>query len=181
MKVAQMVRTLAAAASLLAVCGTAAAQAGAYPVKPIRFLVGVAPGGGTDFVAPPLQASWPSDSARRSLRTIAPVRRARRARNGRQGAARRLHVRRLQHRPSDFGAAREVATHRSRGDFAPVSQIATGTLMLGLNAGVPTTTSKSRAAPGSLACMHHLVALISPITSAITLVAIASSSCAVRF
>ena len=66
-------------------------------------------------------------------------------------------------------------------DFAPVSQIATGTLMLGLNAGVPTTTSKSRAAPGSLACMHHLVALISPITSAITLFAIASSSCAVRF
>jgi len=77
MKVSQMVRTLAAAASLLAVCGTAAAQAGAYPVKPIRFLVGVAPGGGTDFVAPPLQASWPSDSASRSLRTIAPVRRAR--------------------------------------------------------------------------------------------------------
>ncbi len=114
MKVSQMVRTLAAAASLLAVCGTAAAQAGAYPVKPIRFLVGVAPGGGTDFVAPPLQASWPSDSARRSLRTIAPVRRARRARNGRQGAARRLHVRRLQHRPSDFGAAREDAAHRSR-------------------------------------------------------------------
>ena len=141
MKVSQMVRTLAAAASLLAVCGTAAAQAGAYPVKPIRFLVGVAPGGGTDFVA--------RLHCRQAGRSIRP--------GGHYGQSHRCdgHValEMVAKAPPDgytfavfnIGHLTSALLAKTRRinparDFAPVSQIATGTLMLGLNAGVPAKT-----------------------------------------
>lgn len=46
-----MKRTVIALAAVAGVCGAGSVAAQAFPVKPIRFLVGYAPGGGTDIMA----------------------------------------------------------------------------------------------------------------------------------
>jgi len=156
MKLSPFGRALVAAASLLAVYGTATAQTGAYPVKPIRFLVGVAPGGGTDFVARLV-------GAKLAERFGQPV-----ITDNRTGATGTIALEMVAKAPPDgytfavfnighLTSALLAKTSRINAtkDFAPVSQIATGTLMLGLNAGVPAKTldqfiAYARSRPGQL-------------------------------
>lgn len=51
MKIKTLMRALAVALSLSVVAGSAAASPGAYPDKPVRVVVGYAPGGATDVIA----------------------------------------------------------------------------------------------------------------------------------
>ena len=132
---------LAAGSVLLAGSGTATAQTAAYPTKPIRFLVGVAPGGGTDFVARLI-------GFKLTERFGQPV-----ITDNRTGATGTIALEMVAKAPPDgytfavFNIGHLTAALLARiqridpaRDFAPVGQIATGTLMLGLHAGVPAKT-----------------------------------------
>ena len=147
---------LAAGAVLFAGGGTAAAQTAGYPAKPIRFLVGVAPGGGTDFVARLIGLKLTerfgqpviTDNRTGATGTIALEMVAKAAPDGYTFAVFNI---------GHLTAALLARTRRidPARDFAPVGQIATGTLMLGLNAGVPAKTldqfiSYARTRPGKL-------------------------------
>jgi len=134
--------------------GLAMAQTGGYPTKPIRFLVGVAPGGGTDFVSRLV-------GARLSEKFGHPV-----ITDNRTGATGNIALELTAKASPDgytfavfnIGHLTSILLSRTARidaakDFAPVGQIATGTLMLVLHAGVPARTLKefvahARAKPG---------------------------------
>jgi tripartite-type tricarboxylate transporter receptor subunit TctC len=147
----------------------AVAQTTAYPSKPIRFLVGVAPGGGTDFVARLV-------GARLAEKFGHPV-----IVDNRTGATGNIALELTARATPDgytycvFNIGHLTSALLSRTsridatkDFAPVSQIATGTVMLAMHAGVPARTLKefvahARARPaqinygsGGLASNQHL-------------------------
>src|SRR5690606_15414181 len=130
-------RALALLAALM--LGTAgAALAADYPTKPIRFLVGVAPGGGTDFmarlVAQKLNEAWGQ-----------PV-----VVDNRIGATGLIAMEMLAKAAPDgytlivFNVGHMMSAHLARkvsfdpvNDFAPVSLMANGTSMLGLHPSIP--------------------------------------------
>jgi tripartite-type tricarboxylate transporter receptor subunit TctC len=138
------------------VASVATAQTTSYPIKPIRFLVGVAPGGGTDFVARLI-------GARLSEKFGQPV-----IVDNRTGATGNIALELTAKAAPDgytlvvFNIGHLTSALLSRTsridaakDFAPVSQIATGTLMLAMHAGVPAKTLKefiahARARPGQV-------------------------------
>ena len=144
------------AGALLAGAGAASAQPAGYPSKPIRFLVGVAPGGGTDFIARLI-------GAKLTERFGQPV-----ITDNRTGATGTIALEMVAKAPTDgytfavFNIGHLTSALLARvpridpaRDFAPVSQIATGTLMLGLNAGIPVKSldqfiAYARARPGQL-------------------------------
>lgn len=139
---------------LLCFCGSA--YGAAYPVKPIRFLVGVAPGGGTDFAARLV-------GARLAEKFGQPV-----IVDNRTGATGNIALELTARAAPDgytyvvFNVGHLTSVLLSRNpridaakDFAPVSQIANGTLMLVAHAGVPAKTLKdfiayARARPGQV-------------------------------
>lgn len=118
----------------------AGAQAAEYPARPIRFLVGVAPGGGTDYVAR-LIAQKLSDKWGQPVVT-----------DNRTGAS-GLIAMELTARATPDGytcivfnighlmsaALSRKATLDTTTDFAPVSLIALGTLMLAAHPSLPAT------------------------------------------
>lgn len=132
------------------------AQTIAYPVKPIRFLVGVAPGGGTDFAARLV-------GGRLAEKFGHPV-----IVDNRTGATGNIAMEMTAKAAPDgytfvvFNVGHLTSALLSRGsrinaaqDFAPVSQIATGTLMLVAHAGVPAKSVKdfiayARSRPGQV-------------------------------
>jgi tripartite-type tricarboxylate transporter receptor subunit TctC len=145
-----------AGAALLFGQGAASAQTAVYPTKPIRFLVGVAPGGGTDFVARLIGARLAekfgqpviTDNRTGATGNIALELTAKAAPDGYTFA-----VFNIGHLTSIL-LSRSARIDAAR-DFVPVSQIATGTLMLVVHAGVPARTLKdlvshARARPGQI-------------------------------
>ncbi len=130
-----------AGCALLAAAGCVHAQSAGYPAKPIRLLVGVAPGGGTDFVARLI-------AGKLTERFGQPV-----ITDNRTGATGTIALEMVAKAPPDgytfavfnighltsalLAGTRRIDPVR---DFSPVSQIATGTLMLGLHASVPAKT-----------------------------------------
>jgi tripartite-type tricarboxylate transporter receptor subunit TctC len=112
-----------------------------YPVKPIRFLVGVAPGGGTDFMArlvgQKLTDAWGPpvvvDNRLGATGLIAMEMLARAAPDGYT-----LIVFNVGHMMSAH-LARKVAFDPVK-DFAPVSLMANGTSMLGIHPTIPAKT-----------------------------------------
>ena len=148
-----------AVAGLLAglALGTAGAtRAQEYPAKPIRFLVGVAPGGGTDFmarlVAQKINEAWGQ-----------PV-----VVDNRIGATGLIAMEMLAKAVPDgytvivFNIGHMMSAHLARkvsfdpvNDFAPVSLMANGTSMLGVHPSVPVRSvrelvAQAKAQPGKL-------------------------------
>lgn len=127
-----------------------------YPTRPIRFLVGVAPGGGTDFmarlVAQKLNDVWGQ-----------PV-----VVDNRIGATGLIAMEMLAHAPPDgytvivFNVGHMMSAHLARKvsfdpvkDFAPVSLMANGTSMLGVHPSIPARSVRdfvahAKAHPGKL-------------------------------
>lgn len=148
MKTSRTNRRSAAAAAIIGImlaanasgAQPAGAQAAEYPARPIRFLVGVAPGGGTDYVAR-LIAQKLSDKWGQPAVT-----------DNRTGAA-GLIAMELTARATPDGytcivfnighlmsaALSRKATLDTTTDFAPVSLIALGTLMLAAHPSLPAT------------------------------------------
>jgi len=145
--------------SLLAIaslCAAGSALATNYPTKPIRFLVGVAPGGGTDFmarlVAQKLSEEWGQ-----------PI-----VVDNRVGATGLIAMEMLAKAPADgytlivFNVGHMMSAHLARKvafnpvkDFAPVSLMANGTSMLGIHPSVPAKNLRdfvayAKAQPGKL-------------------------------
>jgi tripartite-type tricarboxylate transporter receptor subunit TctC len=142
------------AALTLGAGGAAFAQD--YPTKPIRFLVGVAPGGGTDFmarlVAQKLNEAWGQ-----------PV-----VVDNRIGATGLIAMEMLAKSAPDgytvivFNVGHMMSAHLARKvsfdpvkDFAPVSLMANGTSMLGLHPSIPARSVRelvahAKANPGKL-------------------------------
>ena len=155
--VSLIVSIAASAGYGLAVAQTApTVQTAAYPSKPIRFLVGVAPGGGTDFAAR-LVGTKLSEKFGQPVIT-----------DNRTGATGNIALELTAKAAPDgytflvFNIGHLTSALLSRSarvdankDFAPVSQIATGTLALVMHAGVPAKNLKefiahARAKPGQV-------------------------------
>ena len=147
---------LLAGLGLIASHAAAAAQPAGYPSKPIRFLVGVAPGGGTDFAARLVGARLAekfgqpviTDNRTGATGNIALELTARAAPDGYTFV-----VFNLGHLTSAL-LSRNARIDAAK-DFAAVSQVATGTLMLATHAGVPGKTLKdfiahARTRPGQI-------------------------------
>jgi tripartite-type tricarboxylate transporter receptor subunit TctC len=126
-------------------CALAAGAASAqqYPDRPIRFLVGVAPGGGTDFISrvigQKLTEKWGqpvvTDNRTGATGLIAFATTASAAPDGYTAII------------FNIGHLMSAALAKNPGfdpvrDFAPVSLIATGSLMLGVHASVPASNVK---------------------------------------
>jgi len=159
MKTSRTSRRLAAAAAMIWImlaANASGAQAAEYPVRPIRFLVGVAPGGGTDYVArliaQKLSDKWGqpvvTDNRTGATGLIAMELTARATPDGYTCI-----VFNIGHLMS--AALSRKATLDTTKDFAPVSLIALGTLMLASHSSLPATNlaefiayAKSR--PGQL-------------------------------
>ena len=155
-KIAHLCVSFVAGAVLITGHSEATAQTAAYPAKPIRFLVGVAPGGGTDFAARLI-------GARLSEKFGQPV-----ITDNRTGATGNIALELTAKAAPDgytfvvFNVGHLTSALLSRTaridatrDFAPVSQIATGTLMLVMHAAVPARTLKeftayARSKPGQV-------------------------------
>ena len=131
--------------SLILCCALAAGAASAqqYPDRPIRFLVGVAPGGGTDFVSrvigQKLTEKWGqpvvTDNRTGATGLIAFATTAAAAPDGYTCII------------FNIGHLMAAALAKNPGfdsvrDFAPVSLIATGTLMLAVHSSVPASNVK---------------------------------------
>ena len=159
MKTSRTSRRLAAAAAMIWImlaANASGAQAAEYPVRPIRFLVGVAPGGGTDYVArliaQKLSDKWGqpvvTDNRTGATGLIAMELTARATPDGYTCI-----VFNIGHLMS-AALSRKAALDTTK-DFAPVSLIALGTLMLASHSSLPATNlaefiayAKSR--PGQL-------------------------------
>ncbi len=152
----QFWRPVLAGAALMACHGAATAQSANYPTKPIRFLVGVAPGGGTDFAARLIGARLAekfgqpviTDNRTGATGNIALELTAKAAPDGYTFV-----VFNLGHLTSAL-LSRHARIDAAK-DFAAVSQIATGTLMLASHAGVPARSLKdfiayARTKPGQI-------------------------------
>ena len=133
--------TLVAVLAIAAAALTQAVQAQSYPAKPIRIIVGAAPGGGTDFIArivgQRLSETWASRSSSRTV----PVREHHRIRARRQVGARRLHA---QHDHAELVRSIPAST---RVKFDPAQRLHAG----------PAGRARSfrhRRAPVA-ACAHH--------------------------
>ena len=133
------------------------AYAQGYPNKPIRYIVPVAAGGGSDMVARTVTERW-GKAARPDLRRREPGRRRRRDRLADHGArrARRLHadagLRRPRTAPSP--AMRKLPYDAVK-DFTPIAMIGGTPNVLVVNAVVPAKTLKEfvayvKANPGKL-------------------------------
>ena len=127
-----------------------------YPNKPIRFLVGVAPGGGTDFMAR-LVAQRLNDALGQPVVV-----------DNRIGATGLIAMEMLAKAAPDgytlivFNVGHMMSAHLARKvtfdpvkDFAPVSLIANGTSMLGVHPSIPARTVRefvayAKARPGRL-------------------------------
>lgn len=142
------------AALAFGIAGGALAQD--YPTKPIRFLVGVAPGGGTDFmarlVAQKLNEAWGQ-----------PV-----VVDNRIGATGLIAMEMLARAAPDgytvivFNVGHMMSAHLARKvsfdpvkDFAPVTLMANGTSMLGVHPSIPARSARelvahAKAQPGKL-------------------------------
>jgi tripartite-type tricarboxylate transporter receptor subunit TctC len=147
---------VAALLAALAYVPAGAALAQAYPTKPIRFLVGVAPGGGTDFmarlVAQKLNEAWGQSVVV----------------DNRIGATGLIAMEMLAKAAPDgytvivFNVGHMMSAHLARkvsfdpvNDFAPVSLMANGTSMLGVHPTVPARSvselvAYAKAHPGKL-------------------------------
>ena len=159
MKTSRTSRRLAAATAMIWImlaANASGAQAAEYPVRPIRFLVGVAPGGGTDYVArliaQKLSDKWGqpvvTDNRTGATGLIAMELTARATPDGYTCI-----VFNIGHLMS-AALSRKAALDTTK-DFAPVSLIALGTLMLASHSSLPATNlaefiayAKSR--PGQL-------------------------------
>lgn len=127
--------------AVIALAAASAVMAADYPVKPIRFLVGVAPGGGTDFMArlvgQKLNEAWGQpvvvDNRLGATGLIAMEMLAKAAPDGYT-----LIVFNLGHMMSAH-LARKVAFDPVS-DFAPVTLMANGTSMLAIHPSVPAKT-----------------------------------------
>ncbi len=130
--------TWIAGAALILGQGVAMAQTHNYPTTPIRFLVGVAPGGGTDFAARLVGAKLAEKFGHPVIT------------DNRTGATGNIALELTAKAPPDgytlvvFNLGHLTSALLSRSaridaerDFVPVSQIATGTLMLAIHASVP--------------------------------------------
>ncbi|MEI8035776.1 MAG: tripartite tricarboxylate transporter substrate binding protein [Betaproteobacteria bacterium] len=131
-------------------------QTNSYPTKPIRFLVGVAPGGGTDFVARLIAGKLSEklhqpviiDNRTGATGTIALEIAAKALPDGYTFV-----VFNIGHLMSALLA--RVKRVDAVKDFSPVGQIATGTLLLAINANIPAKNltefiSYVRTRPGKL-------------------------------
>lgn len=159
MKTSRTSRHFAAATAMTGImlaANASGAQAAEYPVRPIRFLVGVAPGGGTDYVArliaQKLSDKWGqpvvTDNRTGATGLIAMELTARATPDGYTCI-----VFNIGHLMS-AALSRKAALDTTK-DFAPVSLIALGTLMLASHSSLPATNlaefiayAKSR--PGQL-------------------------------
>lgn len=141
MKTSRMNRRSAAAAAIIGMllaANAAGAQAAEYPARPIRFVVGVAPGGGTDYVsrliAQKLTDKWGqpvvTDNRTGATGLIAMELTAKATPDGYTCI-----VFNIGHLMS--AALARNATLDTARDFAPVSLIALGTLMLASHPSIP--------------------------------------------
>ena len=141
--VANALRTTQSIAAALLTVVAAGVQADDFPNKPIRLLVGTAPGGGTDFIARLLSQRfndmWAQpvvvDNRPGATGLIAMEMAARAAPDGYT-----LFVFNIGHMMSAY-LSRKAAIEPVR-DFAPVSLIATGTSMLGVSPALQVKTVK---------------------------------------
>jgi tripartite-type tricarboxylate transporter receptor subunit TctC len=149
-------RALRGVCGIVALGVAATLPAADYPVKPIRFLVGVAPGGGTDFMArlvgQKLNDAWGQpvvvDNRLGATGLIAMEMLARSAPDGYT-----LIVFNVGHMMSAH-LARKVAFNPVK-DFAPVTLMANGTSMLGTHPTIPARTLRdfvayAKSRPGSI-------------------------------
>lgn len=149
-------RSLGGLFAIASLCAAGSALATNYPTKPIRFLVGVAPGGGTDFmarlVAQKLSEEWGQ-----------PI-----VVDNRVGATGLIAMEMLAKAPADgytvivFNVGHMMSAHLARKvafnpvkDFAPVSLMANGTSMLGIHPSLPAKNLRdfvayAKAQPGKL-------------------------------
>ncbi len=142
--------------AMLALGAAGIACAADYPVKPIRFLVGVAPGGGTDFmarlVAQKLNDAWGQsvvvDNRIGATGLIAMEMLSKAAPDGYT-----VIVFNIGHMMSAY-LTRKVSFDPAK-DFAPVTLMANGTSMLGVHPSVPVRSVRelvayAKAHPGKL-------------------------------
>jgi tripartite-type tricarboxylate transporter receptor subunit TctC len=147
---------LALLAVLLGARDGLCAEPAAFPTRPVRLLVGVAPGGGTDFAARLINSRLAEKFGQPFVV------------DNRTGATGSIAMELAAHAAPDgytyvvFNIGHLTSIVLSRHprinparDFAPVSQIASGTLMLASHAGVPARTlnefiAYAQARPGQL-------------------------------
>ncbi|CAN5453863.1 tripartite tricarboxylate transporter substrate binding protein [soil metagenome] len=151
-----MKRTAIVLAAILATLGTAASAQGSYPVKPIKLLIGFAPGGAADVVARAM-----SDALGKALGQTIVV-------ENRPGAGSSIAAEAVAHSPPDgytlliaspssmsVNPALNPKLNYSARDLAAVTKITTSPLVLAVNTAtgitsVPELIAAAKKSPGAL-------------------------------